>query len=737
MTYPPAPSLPPYIDPATISHLADNAFDLMGIVRDGRFVGVNRAFQRVLGWPPQEITSRPFIDFVHPDDIPATMAAYQSLLRGQPLVDFENRYRHQDGGWRWLQWRAGRLPDGRVHGVARDVTAHRRERQLIERTHHIARVGGWQLDFASRDVYWTAGTYRLHELDPATFDPDIDACLALFIGDDRHRAQAALDAIQRDATPFDIEARVRTGDGRIILVRIEGNPVIEGDRVTGAFGAVGDITERRRAERLHRQMKAVLEASPQAVIFASPDRIVQWVNPAAEALLGLDEAVIGTPTRALFTPWAHGLFDVEIGVALTQQGVWQGESEARHTSGEGIPVASTVVLHRDRDGQPGFLSLTLDDLRDKRQLENQVRHGQRVESVGRLAGGLAHDFNNLLTVMLANGEELTEALAGSELRPLVEEIIDAARRGSNLTRRLLTFARRDVTRPQAVDLLAACLDAARMLRRTLGERIGIAVEPGRENWPVLIDPTHLEQVLINLAMNARDAMPDGGQITFRLSARPGAGPRRDRMRLRVIDTGQGMAPDVAERAFDPFFTTKGRDQGTGLGLSTCRSVVEQAGGAMTIHSAPGAGTTIEVELPRAPARSGAASLLPGSAEAPGGEERILFIEDEPDIRRTVTKGLRRRGYRVDAFASAEDTLTWLEDAPQPDLIVTDVVLPGMDGPSAVRLIRERLGDIPVIFTSGYAIEKLASLDLDRPAVRFLRKPYTPRQLGPVMRQLLG
>ncbi len=738
-TEPPSAVESPYVPPGDLALLANKALDMLCIAADGRLVAVNHAFERVLGWSAEELTSRPFLDFVHPDDVEATTATWLGLLDDAEVVDFENRYRHCDGGWRRLQWRSGRLDGGRFHAVARDVTNQTRERALIERTHRIARVGGWQLDFASRQIYWTSGTFRLHDLEPGSPQPELDQGLGFYLPEDRPRVAAAVERLAAEARPFDLEAQMRTARGRVITVRAEGIPIIEDGVVVGAFGAVGDITERRRVEHQMRRMEAVIQASPHAVLFFSPERRLQWFNPAAKALMGLDESDLGNHSTTYFSAATIARFDQYIMPSLRAEGSWRGRSETRAANGEFAPTRATVVLHRDPvSGKAQFISSTLEDLRHEHSLQQQVRHSQRLEGVGRLAGGLAHDFNNLLTVVMANGDELAHALGGTPLEPLAREILEAARKGASLTRRLLAYARRDVARPESIDLLAACVDLTRMLQRTLGEQIRVRVDPGPDNWPVFIDRTHLDQLLMNLAVNARDAMPAGGELCFALRALPGDGSTPARMQLTVSDTGHGMAPAVVEQAFDPFFTTKDHDRGTGLGLATCLGIVQQADGQIRIDSVEGRGTRVIVQLPRAPCQPPMRALTPAHPMPAIRGVQLAVIEDEAGIRRSLSKGLEAAGYRVQTFESGEQAVDAVSLARyQPQMIISDVILPGIDGPTAVRRMRAVLGPVPVIFASGYATDRLSSVDLADPTTRLISKPYTSRTVEPLIRELLA
>jgi nitrogen-specific signal transduction histidine kinase/CheY-like chemotaxis protein len=387
------------------------------------------------------------------------------------------------------------------------------------------------------------------------------------------------------------------------------------------------------------------------------------------------------------------------------------------------------------------------DLTARKRLERELRQAQKMEAVGQLTGGVAHDFNNLLTVVLGNLEMLEERLAGEDDLALLRDAREAARLGAELTGRLLAFARRQPLRPRAVDLGQAVPEAAALLRRTLGEAVELrtVLAPGLP--PVLADPGQLQNALLNLAINARDAMPAGGRLTIEAAeaeldadaaeTRPGLRPGRY-VTLAVADTGAGMAPEVRERAFEPFFTTKGPGAGSGLGLSMVYGFARQSGGHAEIYSEPGLGTVVSLYLPRAEGAGddagGAAGRAPASAW-PGRGETVLVAEDEPGVRRVTARRLRGLGYAVLEAADGPSALAVMERHPEVALLLTDMVMPGgMTGAALAAAARARRPGLAVVVVSGYAAPE--SLDGLPEGTAWLRKPYAAADLARTLRRAL-
>ena len=384
---------------------------------------------------------------------------------------------------------------------------------------------------------------------------------------------------------------------------------------------------------------------------------------------------------------------------------------------------------------------------ERNRLENQLAQAQKMESIGRLAGGVAHDFNNLLTAMLGNLEFAKSGLsAGDPLLAELEEIEKAANRATDLTRQLLTFARRQVVMPVVVDLNALTRGADKLLRRVIGEDIEVVTLLENELAAVRIDPSQFEQVIVNLVVNARDAMPKGGRLTIEsrtlvvdqdfAGSHPEASPGRY-VELSVSDNGVGMDRETLRRIFEPFFTTKGPGQGTGLGLAICYGIVRQAGGNIWAYSEPGLGSTIKVHLPRVEGLPEAPEPAAEAQLVPGGHETILLAEDEGQIRELILRTLQQRGYTVIATVNGEEALgVARERLDQIDALVTDVVLPLVGGHElATRLRRMRPG-FPVVYISGYTAGAIPDRDLRGESTIFLPKPFTPKDLARSLREVL-
>ncbi len=380
---------------------------------------------------------------------------------------------------------------------------------------------------------------------------------------------------------------------------------------------------------------------------------------------------------------------------------------------------------------------------EQKRLEEQLRQSQKMEAVGRLAGGVAHDFNNLLTVITGYVELLRERLSGSGA-PELEQIEKAALRAAALTQKLLAFSRQQVVEPRVLDLNSVITGMEEMLRRLIGEDVLLVTILGSNLRKIKADPNQLEQVIMNLAVNARDAMPSGGRLMIETSnARLDAGvhmetslgpvPVGHYVLLRVTDTGHGMDAQTAARAFEPFFTTKPPGKGTGLGLASVYGTVQQCGGSITVETAPGAGATFRIYFPVTHA---AESVSSESAAAPGKARAgtVLLVEDEKTVRELTVKILVSGGYHVIDAANGEEALTRAGEHQPIDLVLTDVVMPGVNGPELVRRLRARRPDIAVLFMSGYDRDLINPGVLGR-NVAFLPKPFTPRTLLAKIREL--
>ncbi|HET8649568.1 MAG TPA: ATP-binding protein [Gemmatimonadales bacterium] len=385
------------------------------------------------------------------------------------------------------------------------------------------------------------------------------------------------------------------------------------------------------------------------------------------------------------------------------------------------------------------------DITDRRRLEEQLVQSQRLEAIGRLAGGVAHDFNNLLTAILGYANFALRGLPpGSSARADIEAIERAGQRAASLTGQLLAYARRQMVVPRVVDLGELLTGMEGMLQRIIGEDIHLTTRIAPDLWRARIDPTQFEQVVLNLVVNARDAMPGGGTLTLEVSNRvidpvyadghselvPGS-----YVMLEVADTGTGMDPDTRARIFEPFFTTKEQGKGTGLGLAVCYGIVRQASGSISVYSEPGHGSTFRMLLPRADVASAAE---PAHAEAPialAGEESVLVVEDERWVRELAVRALRAHGYQVRAAATGEEALAIAASAPV-DVLVTDVVMPGMNGRELAERLQATRPSLQVVYMSGYAEHSVVRQGVIEPGIAFVGKPFEPDRLARMVREVL-
>ncbi len=485
---------------------------------------------------------------------------------------------------------------------------------------------------------------------------------------------------------------------------------------------------------------ALVEASSDLVAMASFDGQVLFVNKAGRELCGIapDKDV-----RELKLADFHTEDGMARAAIIKAQGKWEGEGVLRHfVTGELIPVQVSSFIARDESGAPLCFATVQRDLRETKRIEAQLREAQRMEALGRLAGGVAHDFNNLLTVIIGNTTLLRGAIDGASSQGRLSEIERAAKSAAELTRQLLVFGRRQMLERRVVDLREIVESLRTLFGRLIGEDVRIELDLCPSAATALVDPTQIEQIVVNLVLNARDAMPNGGILRIgvdRVTSGEGAagaptGAPAQSARITVADTGTGMGPDVRARVFDPFFTTKPVGKGTGLGLSIAYGAARQNQGDIAFESEVGRGTTFLVTFPFVP--RGSQARREKDAGLPRGTERVWVVEDQPLVRSFVETALSRLGYSVRSFASGEQLLESMPTLGEVDLLITDVVLPNIDGRMlAKRALVERPG-IRVVFASGYS-EDVASRHGELPEdATFIAKPFTVDDLAKAVRAAL-
>ena len=557
-------------------------------------------------------------------------------------------------------------------------------------------------------------------------------------------------AVIRQSTGLQSIEHMPDGQGDLHSFMVLKFPITDPHERNFVGGFALDITDRQRAEEAERRnekrFRDLFESSPDAIFVQDLAGNILDVNPGACAICGQSAAeIIGRNMEGLLPE--KKLAEILASLPKLDRGeVLHAEALIQGTQGRSTPVAISGS-RIEYTGRPALL-LHVRDISEQKKLQEQFHQSQKMEAIGRLAGGIAHDFNNLLTAIIGYNEFMLSGL--NELDPLrhnAEEVNKAAERAARLTRQLLAVSRNQTLQPRVVDLNASVADIERMLRRLLGDDIELTTVPCSEKACVTADPSQLEQVLINLAVNARDAMPGGGQLFLRLSSERHSAlngelpdlPAGDYVLLQVTDTGCGMSDEIRARIFEPFFTTKDPGKGTGLGLATCYGIVKQSGGRILCESAPNRGTTFSIYLPRVAGHPEAAQAVPG-APLPRGAGTILLVEDAAGVRALATRVLRSLGYDLLEAENGFDALAVIADygLDQIDLILTDVTMPKMGGRELIERVRAKRPGTKVIFTSGApgADAALKSL-FAHPGTAFLHKPFTPADLARLVHHILN
>jgi PAS domain S-box-containing protein len=728
----------------------------------GRFLDANAAALDLLGCSPDECRSLRLEDVLTgPGEVERAAAATQELVEtGTQRTLSEYELRRRDGGRVWVEVQGSLVrKDGEpwaVQNVARDITARRRAEadlrsttDLLESTFASLAEAVFVIDLGAdrRILRCNAAAerifgYRRDELVG-------QSARLLHVDEEAYQAFARLIQPQLGAVgEFRGDFRLKRRDGTIIDTEHVVTRLQDAGGTPGrAVSVVRDVTDRRRAEVNLRLQSAALQAAANAIVITNRRGIIEWVNPAFTRTTGYsaDEAIGRNPGDLLRSGVHDRAFYRTLWDTILAGHVWQGEITNRRKDGSLVPEEMTITPVRDAGGHPAHFIAIKKDLTEVKRLQAEVLQAQKLETVGRLAGGIAHDFNNLLTIINATADL---AAAGPEtpdqLRHDLQQIREAGTRAADLTRQLLAFSRKQILQPVVMNLGGHVVGLRRMLQRIIGEDVDLVVSPPADQGIVRADPGQIEQVVLNLVVNARDAMPDGGRLTIETrdveldgtyTATHGAMNLGPHVMLAVTDTGVGMDEPTRARIFEPFFTTKGPGKGTGLGLSTVYGIVSQSGGSVGVYSEPGRGTSFKIFLPRIDAEP-----RPTPDPAPkvaGGSETILLVEDEAAVRRLAERILSGAGYTVLTAIDGSKALEFLaRDDVHVDLLITDVVLPGMNG----RVLADRVGElypeVKVLFTSGYTDDAILRHGVLDDGVAFLGKPYTAPALTGRVRKLL-
>ncbi len=733
--------------------------------RDGNVTDVNRAASESLGYTREELLKLKLTD-IEQDldrDKPHTLCA--DIQPGESST-FYGHQRRKDGSIFPVEVR---LSSFDLHGrrlilaLVRDITERRQaeaavkhrlelEERLSALANHVPGMiyalrmhpdGSFSFPFVG------ASSEEILAIPPAELMANPEGSLRTVHADDLTALRKSIFDSAGALSLWRAEFRVHHPRKGIIWVEGRASPRREPDGSVLWHGYIDDVTDRKHAGEVQARLATAVEQAAEAIIITDPHGSILYVNPSFERITGYAAAeVVGGNPRVLKSGRHDAEFYDKMWESLRAEGTWTGRMVNKRKDGTVYEEEMTISSVLDANGNVVNYVAVKRDVTREIQLEQQLRQSQKMEAIGQLAGGVAHDFNNILTVIQGNVSFLLQpGVDAADVSESARQILAAAERAANLTRQLLLFSRKQVIQPVSLEMNAVVSGMTKMLQRILGEDITLNSEFAPELPPILADAGMIEQVVLNLAVNSRDAMPNGGRLLIATSSRVVEENRASQINggvspgeyvcLSVCDSGDGIAPDHLPHIFEPFFTTKEVGKGTGLGLATVHGIVKQHRGWIDVASEAGKGTTFEIWFPAIRSQAATNKDERVSSDMPAGTETILFAEDESSLRALVVTLLKRCGYRVLAAESGVAALAlWQEHKGEIQLLLTDLVMPGgLSGISLAEKLHAEKPELRVVYTSGYSTELKKTSRLVE-GVNFLQKPYSPAALARIVRGCL-
>jgi two-component system cell cycle sensor histidine kinase/response regulator CckA len=752
--------------------LIENANEAILVAQDGMLKFANPKSSEIIGYSKEELGSRPFTEFIHPEDRGIVGERYLKRLKGEPIPDvYPFRVIDKQGNIKWVEINAILIhweDRPATLNFLNDITERKKIEEALKESEEKYRTileniedGYYETDLPGNLTFFNDSLCRMLGYSK---DEMMGMGNKQYTDEEnRKKLFQAFNEVYRTGEPvkgFDWE--VIRKDGAKVFGEVSVSLIKDSEgQPTGFRGIARDVTERKQSENAlqaeKQRFQLLLENAPFGMILIDKDGMFKYINPKFTELFGYDlkDAPHGREwfRKAYPDPaYRHQVI-----------ATWIDDLKSSEP-GEKIPRIFTVTCKDGTEKIIRFITVQLEsgeclesaeDItllkraeEEKAALAEQLRQSQRMEAIGRLAGGVAHDFNNLLTVIRGYSQlTLLELKEGDKLWGNIEEIQKATKRATELTQQLLAFSRRQIMDMKILDLNTLLQDLDKMLHRVIGEDIELVYRLAKDLGKVKIDPGQMEQVILNLAINSRDAMPGGGRLIIETknmeigkdftSTHIGMAPGHYVM-FSVSDTGVGMTPTVRERVFEPFFTTKEKSKGTGLGLSTVYGIVKQSRGNIWVYSEPGRGTLFKIYLPRVDESLKEIEEKVETIEILRGSETILAVEDEEEVRTLVVRILREQGYTVIAAAHGEEAMRLAEEhrGNGIHLLLTDVVMPGMSGRELAEGLKLRYPGIKVLYMSGYTDDAIVHHGVIEEGINYIQKPFTLDSLARKLREVL-
>ena len=739
----------------SVEHAPDAVFWMNS---EGRILYANEEACRSLGRTREEIVALSIPDIDPLVSVAAWDATWEEI-KTHGAMTHETQHRRKDGQTFPVEISAKYLEFGGNEysfAFARDITERKRAEEALRQSEERFRQIAETID----EVFWIADPRitTTQYVSPAYERVWGRSCASLYANprnfiegihpDDHQRVLADLEG-EKSGQAFEHEYRVVRPDNTVRWVWDRGFPVHDDSgHIVRYVGVAVDITARKEAEAENTRLVAAIEQAAEGVIITNTAGEIEYANPSFSRMTGYGrDEVLGRNPRILKSGKQDSAAYEQLWTTILKGNTWQGELVNRRKDGTLYTEELSIAPVRGARGEITHFIATKQDVTERRNLEIQLRQAQKMEAVGRLAGGVAHDFNNLLTIINGYSDMALRRMKSQDLlRNHIEEIRKAGERAASLTRQLLAFSRQQVLAPRILDVRNLVADIEKMLRRLIGEDIELVTIRHAASSQVKADPGQLEEILVNLVINARDAMPEGGKLIIEVTNVVIEGTYVDQhpvvipghyVLMAVSDTGTGMTPEIQAHIFEPFFTTKEKGKGTGLGLAMVYGTVKQSGGYIWVYSELGRGATFKIYLPRIRDEAETAQDSEAPARPAMGSETILLVEDEEAVRALAAQSLEEQGYKVLESTSPEDAIEISRRYTEPiHLLLTDVVLPRISGRKIAEHLTPLRPGMKVLYMSGYTDDTILRAGVLEAGTAFLQKPFTPTSLAHRVREVL-